>query len=370
MIKTELCELLGIRYPIIQAGMGPFGTNKLCVAAANAGILGLISSAGVVVKEITPEIYRHFVETGGAAVEEDTKTALRKIFRRTLEGTRDKKGVFGVNVMVSAELRKEANEVIDAAIEARDEDPEMKERFAAIFTTAGDPLPWTEKIKGAGFKWFHVAPSVRAALRCRKAGVDAVVASGHEGGGHTAWEPVHSMVLLPAAVDALSGSGIPVVGAGGFSDGKTLAAALVLGAVGVQMGTRFLATKESDFPQICKDGTVQAGDRGTLIARGIVGPLRWLKNPPSLKHAENTLKMSPGVYLGRPDDLATIPPELYLNEVEGLNAVFTGDETKALLFGGECAQRIDDLPPVAELVEEIMREASGVLEALPKRFLA
>jgi enoyl-[acyl-carrier protein] reductase II len=246
----------------------------------------------------------------------------------------------------------------------------MKERFAAIFTTAGDPLPWTDKIRAAGFKWFHVAPSVRAALRCRKAGVDAVVASGHEGGGHTAWEPVHSMVLLPAAVDALSGSGIPVVGAGGFSDGKTLAAALVLGAVGVQMGTRLLATKESDFPQICKDGVVEAGDRGTLIARGIVGPLRWLKNPPSLRHAENTLKMSPGVYLGRPDDLATVPQQLYLNEIEGLNAVFEGDESKARMFGGECAQRIDDLPPIAELLEEIVREASAVLEALPKRFLA
>ena len=369
MVKTELCKLLGIRYPIIQAGMGPFGTNKLCVAAANAGILGLISSAGVVVKDTAPEIYRHFVETGGATLEDDTSTALKKIFREALEGTREKKGIFGINVMVSAELRKEATQIIDAAIEARDEDAEMKERFTAIFTTAGDPLPWTEKIKGAGFKWFHVAPSVRAALRCRKAGVDAVVASGHEGGGHTAWEPVHSMVLLPAVVDALSGSGMPVVAAGGFSDGKTLVAALALGAEGVQMGTRLLATKESDFPQICKDGVVKAGDRGTLIARGFVGPLRWLKNPPSIRNAENTLKMSPGVYLGRPDDLATIPPELYLNEIEGLKAVFAGDETKALLFGGECAQRIDDLPAVADLVKEIVKEASDILEALPKRFL-
>jgi NAD(P)H-dependent flavin oxidoreductase YrpB (nitropropane dioxygenase family) len=370
MIRTELCKFLGIKHPIIQAGMGPFGTNKLCIAAANAGVLGLISSSGVDIRNTQPEIYNYFISTGGATLEDDKNTVLKKIFRQTLEGTRKNKGIFGVNVMVSSELKTQANEIIDAAIEAREEDPEMKERFRVMFTSAGDPIPWTEKVKDAGFKWLHVIPSVKGALRCQKAGVDVIVASGHEGGFHTAWEPVHSMVLLPAVVDALAGSGIPVVGAGGFCDGKTLAAALALGAVGAQMGTRFLATKESDFAEMWKNGVVKAGDRGTLIARGFVGPARWIKAPSTIKHAEDTVKMSPGVFLGTPDDYSTVPFELIMQEVEGINAVYAGDEKKAMLAAGECAQRIDDLPAVKDLVDRIVKEASDIIQNLPKRVLA
>ena len=369
MIKTELCEALGIKHPVIQAGMGPFGTNKLCIAAANAGVLGLISSSGVDTRASQPQIYKFFIETGGATLEDDKNTVLQKIFRQTLEGVREQKGTFGINVMVSAEIQTAANETIDAAIQAVEEDPEMKERFKVMFTSAGDPMPWGEKIKGAGFKWLHVVPSVKGALRCKKAGVDVIVASGHEGGFHTAWEPVHSMVLLPAVVEALAGSNIPVVGAGGFCDGKTLAAALSLGASGVQMGTRFLATKESDFVPLWKESIVEAGDRGTLIARGIVGPARWIKTPTTLDHAENTVKSSPGVYLGRPDDMADAA-ELVAREREGLIAAYTGDKEKAMMAGGECAQRIDDLPPVEELVGQIMDEAEDIIRNLPKRFLA
>jgi enoyl-[acyl-carrier protein] reductase II len=370
MLKTELCDILGIEHPIIQAGMGPFGTNKLCIAAANAGVLGLISSSGVNSRDKWPEMYERFLKSVDEATLDDDKDAvLQKIYRQTLEGTREKKGVFGVNVMVSMEERENAEVIINASIKAREKDPEMKERFRVMFTSAGDPMPWGEKVKGAGFIWLHIVPSVRAAMRCKKAGVDVVVASGHEGGFHTAWEPVHSMVLLPAAVDTLAESGIPVVGAGGFCDGKTLAAALALGAVGVQMGTRFLSTKESDFAQLWKEGVVKAPDRGTLVARGFVGPARWLKSPTSLKHAENTLKGSPGVYLGKPDDMDTVPPELILAEVTGISAVLEGDEENALMAAGECAQRIDDMPTVEELVQRTVKEAADILEDLPKRFL-
>ncbi|MBW1711081.1 MAG: nitronate monooxygenase [Deltaproteobacteria bacterium] len=369
MLKTELCDFLGIKYPIIQAGMGPFGNNKLSIATANAGILGIIAMSGIDSRERRPGIYKHFVETGGATLEDDKFTVLKKILYQTLNGTREKKGVFGINVLVSAERIKPATEVIDAAIKIRAEDPEMKEGFQVVITSAGDPMPWGDKIKGAGLKWIHVMPSVRAAKRCQKAGVDVVVASGHEGGFHTAWEPVHSLVLLPAVVEALAGSGILVVGAGGFCDGKSLAAALALGAVGAQMGTRFLATKESDFAAIWKEQVVKTQDRGTLVARGFVGPARWLKTEASLRHQENTLKMSPGVFLGRPDDLDSIPKELYESEEDGINAVYEGDESRALMAGGECAQRVDDMPVVADLVDRIVKEAEETVEALPKKFL-
>ncbi len=369
MLKSELCDFLGIKYPIIQAGMGPFSNNKLCIASANAGVLGLLSTSGITSKDTQPEIFKSFAETGGASPEDDNQTIFRKIFKQTFEGTRDKKGIFGINVMVSAEMKESANFIIGAAIAAIEENPELKEQFKVIFTSAGDPMPWGEKIKGAGFKWFHIVPSVKGALRCQKAGVDLVVASGHEGGFHTSWEPVHSMVLLPAVVEALKGSNILVAGAGGFCDGKSLAAALALGAVGAQMGTRFLATQESDFAQLWKEGVVKAGDRGTLVARGFVGPARWVKTPVSIQHQENTLKYTPELYLDRPGELTEGALKLIENEIEGLNAVSAGDESKALFAGGECAQRVNDLPAVQDLVDTIVKDAAEIIGGLAKKHL-
>jgi NAD(P)H-dependent flavin oxidoreductase YrpB (nitropropane dioxygenase family) len=369
VLKTQLTELLGIRHPIIQAGMGPFSNNQLCIATANAGVLGLLSTSGLDSRDYHPGIYKSFVESGGATMEDDQVTVLEKIFRQTHEAVKDSGGVFGINTLVSAELMEQATLIIDTAIRVREENPEFKDTFKVVFTSAGDPMPWGEKIKGAGFKWLHVVPSVKGALRCKKAGVDLVVASGHEGGFHTHWEPIHSMILLPAVVDALADTDIVVVGAGGFCDGKTLAASLALGAAGAQMGTRFLATRESDFAQMWKDGVVDAGDRGTLVARGFVGPARWLKTPSSLQHQENTLKMSPGVFLGRPDDLGTVPPELLMNELEGVNAVYEGNIEKALMAAGEVAQRVEDLPTAQQLVDRIMEEAIDIVRSFPDRFL-
>ncbi|MCH7908443.1 MAG: nitronate monooxygenase, partial [Candidatus Hydrogenedentes bacterium] len=226
MLKTALTDLLGIKYPIIQAGMGPFSNNKLCIATANAGVLGLLSTSGLGSDVSQPGIYKHFVETGGASIDDDKATVLKKVLKQTSESTKASGGIFGINVMVSAESKEFADFIISTAIQAREEDPDMKERFRVIFTSAGDPTGWGDKIKDAGFKWLHIVPSVKTALRCKKAGVDLVIASGHEGGMHTHWEPIHSMILLPAVVEALADTDIPVVGAGGFCDGQTLAAAL------------------------------------------------------------------------------------------------------------------------------------------------
>ena len=261
--------------------------------------------------------------------------------------------------MVAAEMAQLAREVIQAVIEVRNEDPEMRERLRVIITSAGDPLPWTQIIKPSGVKWFHVVPSVRHAQRCERAGVDVIIASGQEGGGHVAWEPVHTMVLLPAIVKAVS---TPVVGAGGFSDGASLVAALALGAVGVQIGTRLLATKESDFPQIHKDYIVKSGERDTQIARGFVGPLRWIRNEGAMELAQLTVSKAPGLYLGQPDDLTTVAREVMDKENEGFDALFRGDGPKALMPGGEVAGRVDDIPAVADLVAQIVKEAEEIIE--------
>ncbi len=362
--------MVGIKYPIIQAGMGPFSNNNLCVAAANAGVLGLLSTSGLFSKYNQPWIYKTFVNSGEADFDDDIPTALEKVLRRTYRLVKDRSGIFGINVMVSAELVEFSHIMIDTAIKVREENPEMKNNFKVIFTSAGDPVGWRDKIKGAGFTWMHVVPSVKGAMRCKKAGVDVIVASGHEGGFHTSWEPVHSMILLPAVVEAVSGENTLVVGAGGFCDGKTIAAALVMGADGVQMGTRFLATQESDFHQIWKEGVVAAGDRGTLVARGFVGPARWLKTPRSNEHAKNTLQKSPGVFLGNPDDFTTVDLSLIEFEIESIKAVYEGDKEKALMAAGEAAQRIHDMPKVNDMVQGMVKDAEDILKGVQKKFLA
>ena len=197
-----------------------------------------------------------------------------------------------------------------------------------------------------------------------------IVASGHEGGFHTSWEPVHSMILLPAVVDAVSDEKTLVVGAGGFCDGKTLAAALVMGADGAQMGTRFLATEESDFHLMWKEAVVAAQDRGTLVARGFVGPARWLKTPRSEEHARNTLRKSPGVFLGTPDDYTTIDMSLIEFEIESINAVYAGEKDKALFAAGESAQRVNDMPKVKDMVQGIVKEAEDILRSVQAKYLA
>jgi len=364
MLKTRLTELLGITHPIIQAGMGPFSNNNLCVAAANAGVLGLLSTSGLFDKQGQPWIYKAFVESGEASMNDDMAQVLEKILKRTYRLTKDQGGIFGINVMVSTEVLPLSQILIDTAIRVREENPGMKDHFKVLFTSAGDPVPWRDKIKSAGFTWLHVVPSVKGALRCRKAGVDCIVASGHEGGFHIAWEPLHSMVLLPAVIDAIADPGFPVVGAGGFCDGKTLAAAIAMGAAGVQMGTRLLATEESDFHPLWKEQVVATEDRGTLVARGVVGPARWLKTPSSVIHLQNTVVKSPGVFTGIPDDWSTVPPELIAYEREGIKAVCMGDREKAMMAGGECAQRVKDLPKVQDLIDRIMKEATEIVRNL------
>jgi enoyl-[acyl-carrier protein] reductase II len=131
------------------------------------------------------------------------------------------------------------------------------------------------------------------------------------------------------------------------------------------MGTRFLATQESDFHQIWKEGVVEAGDRATLVARGFVGPARWLKTPRAIEHAENTLKKSPGVFLGTPDDYTTMDMSLIRYEIESIKATFDGDKEKAMMAAGEVAQRINDMPKVDDMVQEIVRDAEAVLRNVP-----
>jgi enoyl-[acyl-carrier protein] reductase II len=362
--------MVGIKYPIIQASMGPFSTNRLAAVAANAGVLGIISTSGfrllgLPTDQLTvgqAQVARTLGDDNGGTWQEQLKRALQRVKVQT----RETKGIFGINAMVSSEMVTYAREIIETTLDARNEDAEMRERLSVIITSAGDPLPWTDVIKPSGVRWFHVVPSVRHAKRAERAGVDAIIASGQEGGGHVAWEPVHTMVLLPAIAGAVH---TPVIGAGGFGNGASLAAALALGAIGVQMGTRFLATKESDFQQVHKDYILKSNERGTIVARGTVGPLRWIKNEAAMEFARLTVSKAPGVYLGEPQDLADVAHDVRSKEDEGWDAQYRGDGPRALMPGGEVAGLVDDIPTVKELVERIVKEAEETISSLPQRFL-
>ncbi|MDY6834151.1 MAG: nitronate monooxygenase [Chloroflexota bacterium] len=362
MLTTELCSIVGIRYPIIQAGMGPWSTSRLCAAVANAGGLGIISTSGLAMGMMAPQAMEWLVGPGETGTPYEV---IKRILYRTKDATSDDKGIFGINCPLAVEWGESRNQIVQAAIDVRNEDSEMRDRFRVIITSAGNPAPWAETIKASGAKWFHVVPSVYHAKKCEQAGVDAVIASGHEGGMHISWEPVHSMVLLPAVVKAVQ---VPVIGTGGFSDGATLAAALALGAVGVQMGTRFIATKESDFVDSWKQQILQKGERDTMVARGIAGPARYLRNSAAVELADITVKKSPNLYLGQADDLTTLDPEIMAKEMESWTGVIEGgrEDEKVLWAGGEVAGRIEDLPTVEELIERTCQEAENIILALPK----
>lgn len=362
MLKTGLTELLGIKHPIIQAGMGPYSTNYLSTAAANAGAVGLISTIGMAggmsAATTPPEAQEVFKQYG-----KGPRAILQGTIEMVKEKTQESGGVFGVNIPVSEEFISMAKIFVKAALDKREEDSDCEKRLKLIVTSAGNPTPWGEPLKKAGVIWAHVVPSVYHAKKAEKAGADIVIASGQEGGAHIAWEPVHSMVLLPAVVDAVKDS--VVVGAGGYSDGKTLAAALAMGAEGVQMGTRMIATQESDFVQMWKNKITQVSDRDTLVARGLFGPMRFIRSDASMKIAEATIEKLPRLFLGEP---VGICPEVMQAELQGFGALLTEDESKAVMLAGEVAGRIDSIPTVKDLVEGIVKDAEEIIQKrLPEK---
>lgn len=349
MIKTKLSEMLGIKYPIIQAGMGPWSTEKLAIATANAGALGIVSSIGLAYKWAPPTALEDDPSWSDKSPYELMKFTMRWVGEKTAE----KKGILGVNIPLAEEFRELIEQLIRGTIDARKEDEDLGERLKVIITSAGNPTPWTEIMKESGAYWFHVAPSVYHAQKAVKAGADVVIASGREGGGHVAFEPVHTMVLLPAVVNAVD---VPVAAAGGFCDGSTLAAALALGAIGVQMGTRFIATQESDFCRMWKDKVLASDEKGSLPGISIFGPARYLKNQVALRLNE---LLRGGFQEGYDEGVAL--------ETKGIMLSLKGEgPEEAIMFGGEVAGRIDEMPRIEDLLREISSDAERIIKGLPQ----
>jgi len=370
MIKTQFHDIFHTKLPIIQAGMGPYDTTKLAAAVARAGGLGLISTVGMG-SFVMPGIgqFRYSAIFGEGSPEELLTRSINHVMSVIKD---DPAARFGVNIPVSEEFIPTASRLIHCVVSRVKEDPAVREKLRAIVTSAGDPLPWSEEpgakrlAESVAIKadlpeivWVHVVPSVRAALRCAKAGVDVIVASGREGGAHCSWRDTSTIVLLPEVVKQVSPA--PVVAAGGFADGVSLAAALAMGAIGIQMGTRFVATKESEFEQKWKELVVKSTEEDALVARGFFGPMRFLRNPRALELVDATIRGSSDLYKGNP---CGSTQEILDLEIDGLENLFKGKIDDTPVLGGTVAGRIHDIPTIQELCDRIMEEAEATLRNL------
>ncbi len=307
VLKTIITDILGIAEPLLQGGMAWIADARLAAAVSEAGGLGIISSI-----------------LGGPE-------AVRAEIRKARELTRKP---FAVNIMLAA---PEAPEVAAAVVE---------EGVGIVTTGAGSPAPYMEMWKAAGIKVIPVVASVAYARKVQALGADAVVAEGAESGGHIG--ELHTMALVPQVVDAVD---IPVIAAGGIFDGRGAAAAFMLGAAGVQVGTRFLSACECRVHPVYKERLIKASDIGTMVTgRSIGDAVRCLKNPFAKEFARKEA------------DPSVTEEQLRAFGTGSLRkAVFDGDFSGGSFLAGEVAGLISREEPAADIVRDIMRGADRLL---------
>jgi len=305
-MKTIICEKLGIRYPIIQGGMVWASSWHLASAVSNAGGLGLLGAGSM----------------SNDQLKENIKVMLKKTNKP-----------FGVNVPID---RANFKSQVELALEMG---------VKIFFTSAGNPAIVIPFIKEKGAVSAHVVPSVKHAKKAESVGADIIVAEGTEAGGHNGFDEITTMCLVPQAADAVK---VPVIAAGGIADGRGIAAALSLGAVGVQIGTRFLATKECLIHDEYKKMILEAADTSTVLTAKKIGPVRLIKNDYALQliNAEAEGKSA--------EEIRT----LYGKKASMLAAIF-GDRIKGGFQSGQGAGLINDIPSVSELIEKMVSEAKN-----------
>jgi len=309
MLKTVICDLFNIKYPIIQGGMAHVATAELVSAVSNAGGLGII---------------------GAGAAEPEW---VRKQIHLTRQQT-DKP--FGVNILLISPF---AEQVIDLVLE---------EKVAVVTTGAGNPGPYIPRFKEAGIKVMPVVASVALARRLERAGADALVAEGMESGGEIG--EITTMALVPQVVDRVQ---LPVVAAGGIADGRGLAAALALGAQGVQMGTRFACSQECIAHPAYKQAVVDASDRSTIISGQSTGySVRSLENKLTREFIE---KEKSGVSIEQIIEFGVGRVRMGLIE---------GDLEGGTLLAGQISGMIKEIKPVKVIIEEMVAEAEAIITRL------
>ena len=312
MLHTErVTKLFGVRYPIVQAGMIWCSGWRLAAAVSKAGGLGVIGSGSMY-----PEVLKEHIQKYKAATDKP----------------------FAVNVPMLYPAVEEHMATI------------MAERVPIVITSAGNPATWTKRLKEAGHIVVHVVSSVKFALRAQDAGVDAVVAEGFEAGGHNGREETTTLVLVPMVADAVR---VPVIAAGGIVDGRSMLAAMCLGAEGVQVGSRFVCATESSAHEAFKQRVVAAKEGETTLTLKELAPVRLLHNP-FFSDVQAAYRRGATV-----EELKTL-----LGRARAKRGMFEGDLEQGELEIGQVSAAIGRVEPAAEIIEGIMREYHAAIAML------
>jgi enoyl-[acyl-carrier protein] reductase II len=310
-MNTRITSLLSIKFPIIQAGMVWCSGWSLASAVCNAGGLGLI---------------------GAGSMDSDLlKEHIKKTRLRTEKP-------FGVNIPL---IYSRAEELIKVAID---------EKVHVVFTSAGNPALFTKFLKENGIKVVHVVSNLKFALKARDAGVDAIVAEGVEAGGHNGKEETTTLTLIPLIRKNIS---VPLIAAGGIATGRAMLAAMILGADGVQIGSRFVASIESSAHPNFKQMVVDAGDGDTMLIMRNRNPIRILKNDFSkiLETAENR-------------NASTEEIQAIIGKNRTRLGIFEGNASEGLMEIGQVASVIDNIQPAGEIVRTIVYEYEEALNKI------
>ncbi|MAB49575.1 MAG: nitronate monooxygenase [Flavobacteriaceae bacterium] len=302
-MANRITELFNIEHPIVQAGMIWNSGWRLASAASNAGILGLIGAGSMY-----PDVLREHIQKCKAATDKP----------------------FGVNVPM---LYPNIEEIMDIIVE---------EGVKIVFTSAGNPKTWTSWLQERGITVVHVVSSVKFALKAQDAGVDAVVAEGFEAGGHNGRDETTTLTLIPMVKEQLE---IPLIAAGGIATGKAMLACMVLGADGVQVGSRFVASEESSAHQDFKQVVVDAKEGDTQLTLKELAPVRLVKNK-FFNDLQELYKTAP-----TPEQLKEL-----LGRARAKRGMFEGDLDDGELEIGQIAGLIHDIKPVAVIVREMVSE--------------
>ena len=313
MNKNKVTRLFGIEYPIIQAGMVWASGWRLASAVSNVGGLGLIGAGSMY-----PEVLREHIQK--------CKKATQK--------------PFGVNVPL---LYPDIDQLMEVIV---------GEKVPIVFTAAGNPKLWTEYLKSHGCTVVHVVSSVKFALKAQDCGVDAIVAEGFEAGGHNGREETTTLTLIPLVKKAIN---IPLIAAGGIGSGPAMLAVMALGADGIQVGSRFVATNEASSHSNFKEEVLKANQGATVLTLKELTPVRMMKNP--FYQKINQLYESGATTQELKDALG---------RGRAKKGMFEGDLIEGELEIGQVAAQIESIIPAADVVKEFVNTYNSTLDALSK----
>jgi NAD(P)H-dependent flavin oxidoreductase YrpB (nitropropane dioxygenase family) len=335
-LKTNITEMFGIKYPIIAAPMGPFYTTDLTIAVSEAGGLGVLS---------------HTNMFGKSSMQE-----MKKNMKRVVEHT-DKP--FGFNVRTSR-LQLDAPGLCRAIPRFIREDPKLREQCVYVVTSAGTPKMIQNKAyqklkySGSNIKHFHVAPALWLADKCVSAGVDGMVITGWEGGGHQSYEKISTLVLLQQVIQKYPDT--PIIACGGIATGEGVAAALAMGAGGVAMGSRFIASKESEFHEKYKEVVPPAKASDTKYCLGVLGPIRLWRNEYALSHDAVSSKKEKMALETQ------ITPEKALEDQKHYEMTYEGNVSEGAVLLGQSIGLIDSVDSVKDIMDSIAKTTEKYLK--------